>query len=48
MTLLTAMLDFTDTGEIGLLVSPDSVAQRETAIGKGGVMRALLETLFSV
>jgi len=38
MTLLTAMLDFTDTGEIGLLVSPESVAQREAAIGKGGVM----------
>ena len=38
MTLLTAMLDFTDTGEIGLLVSPESVAKREAAIGKGGVM----------
>jgi polyhydroxyalkanoate synthase len=38
MTLLTAMLDFSDTGEIALLVSPESVAQREAAIGKGGVM----------
>ena len=38
MTLLTAMLDFSDTGEIGLLVSPESVAKREAAIGKGGVM----------
>lgn len=38
MTLLTTMLDFTDTGEIGLLVSPDSVAKREAAIGNGGVM----------
>jgi len=38
MTLLTTMLDFTDTGEIGLLVSPESVAKREAAIGKGGVM----------
>ncbi len=38
MTLLTAMLDFSDTGEIGLLVSPESVAKREAAIGKGGMM----------
>ncbi len=38
MTLLTAMLDFSDTGEIGLLVSPESIAKREAAIGKGGVM----------
>ena len=38
MTLLTSMLDFSDTGEIGLLVSPESIAQREAAIGKGGVM----------
>jgi polyhydroxyalkanoate synthase len=38
MTLLTTMLDFSDTGEIGLLVSPESVAQREAAIGKRGVM----------
>ena len=38
VTLLTTMLDFSDTGEIGLLVSPESVAQREAAIGKGGVM----------
>jgi len=32
MTLLTAMLDFTDTGEIGLLVSEPAVAAREAAI----------------
>jgi polyhydroxyalkanoate synthase len=38
MTLLTTMLDFTDTGEIGLLVSPEAVSQREAAIGIGGVM----------
>jgi polyhydroxyalkanoate synthase len=38
MTLLTTMLDFSDTGEIGLLVSPEAVTQREAAIGKGGVM----------
>jgi polyhydroxyalkanoate synthase len=39
MTLLTAMLDFSDTGEIGLLVNDQSVATREAAIGKGGVMQ---------
>src|SRR5262245_56363361 len=39
MTLLTSMLDFSDTGEIGALVSEQSVAAREAAIGKGGVMQ---------
>ena len=39
MTLLTTMLDFTDTGEIGLLVSEQGVAQREAAIGKGGLLK---------
>ena len=38
MTLLTTLLDFTDTGEIGLLVDEKGVAQREAAIGKGGVL----------
>ncbi len=38
MTLLTTMLDFTDTGEIGLLINADAVAQKEAAIGEGGVM----------
>ena len=38
MTLLTTMLDFTDTGEIGSLVTEQSVAAREAAIGNGGVM----------
>lgn len=38
VTLLTTMLDFTDTGEIGHLVSARSVAAREQMIGKGGVM----------
>ena len=37
MTLLTSMLDFSDSGEIGLLVSEQSVAAREAMIGKGGV-----------
>jgi polyhydroxyalkanoate synthase len=33
------MLDFSDTGEIGALVSEQSVAARENAIGQGGVMQ---------
>jgi polyhydroxyalkanoate synthase subunit PhaC len=38
MTLLTTMLDFSDVGEIGALVSEQSVAARDAAIGQGGVM----------
>jgi polyhydroxyalkanoate synthase len=36
-TFLAAMLDFSDTGQIGLFVDPASVAAREAAIGKGGI-----------
>ena len=39
MTLLTTLLDFADSGELGLLVSEQSVAAREFSIGRGGVMR---------
>jgi len=39
MTLLTTMLDFCATGEIGLLVTPESVAAREAAIGREGLLR---------
>ncbi len=39
MTLLTTMLDFSDTGEIGALVTEQSIAAREAAIGGGGLMR---------
>jgi polyhydroxyalkanoate synthase len=39
MTLLTTLLDFSDTGEIGLLVDEKGVGQREAAIGKRGVLR---------
>jgi polyhydroxyalkanoate synthase subunit PhaC len=39
MTLLTTMLDFSDTGEIGLLVDKALVARREAAIGKGGLLQ---------
>jgi polyhydroxyalkanoate synthase subunit PhaC len=39
MTLLTTMLDFADTGELGLLVSEQSVSARELAIGQGGLLK---------
>jgi len=39
LTLLTTMLDFIDTGELGLLVTEQSVASREQAIGTQGVMQ---------
>ena len=38
LTLLTTMLDFSDTGEIGLLIDAASVAMREATIGKGGIL----------
>ena len=38
VTLLTTMLDFSDPGEIGALLSEDSVAAREASIGNGGVL----------
>ena len=38
VTLLTTMLDFSDTGELGLMVDATSVAAREASIGRGGVL----------
>lgn len=38
-TLLTTMLDFSDTGELAVYVDEDYVAQRETLYAEGGVMR---------
>ena len=38
LTLLSSMLDFSDTGEIGLFVDEASVVARENAIGSGGIM----------
>lgn len=38
VTLLTTMLDFSDVGEIGLLIDAASVTQREQSIGKGGLL----------
>ncbi len=37
-TFLASMLDFSDTGEIGLFIDEASVALREASIGTGGVM----------
>jgi len=37
-TFLASMLDFSDTGDIGLFIDEDSVAVREAAIGKRGIM----------
>lgn len=38
LTLLTTLLDFSDTGEIGLFVDEQSVAAREATIGQGGLL----------
>jgi polyhydroxyalkanoate synthase len=38
ITLLTTMVDFSDTGEIGLLIDQNSVALREATIGMGGIL----------
>ena len=38
VTLLTTMLDFHDTGELGLLVNEAMVAAREASIGRGGLL----------
>ena len=37
-TFLATMLDFSDTGQIGLFIDEASVAAREAAIGKAGVL----------
>jgi len=39
VTLLTTMLDFSDTGELGLMVDEAMVAKREASIGQGGLLR---------
>ncbi|ANQ84186.1 polyhydroxyalkanoate synthase [Azoarcus olearius] len=39
LTLMTTLLDFADAGELGCLVDEASVAAREAAIGKGGILR---------
>lgn len=48
LTLLTTMLDFADTGDIDIFVDAQSVAAREAAIGKGGLLEGReLATMFS-
>src|SRR6476620_6447709 len=39
LTPLTTMLDFSDTGEIGLLVDEQSAAAREATIGQSGLLK---------
>ena len=38
ITLLTTMVDFSDTGEIGLLIDQGHVVLREATIGNGGIL----------
>ena len=38
VTLLTTLLDFSDTGELGLMVDEQGVAAREARIGGGGLL----------
>jgi polyhydroxyalkanoate synthase len=48
VTLLTAMLDFSDTGELGLMVDEAMVATREATIGRGGLLKGReLATVFA-
>ena len=43
LTLLTTLLDFSDTGEIGLFIDENGVGTREATIGKGGLLPATLK-----
>ncbi|MCX7149794.1 MAG: alpha/beta fold hydrolase, partial [Rhodocyclales bacterium] len=48
LTLLTTLLDFSDTGEIGYFIDEKAVQAREAGIGKGGLLRGSeLATVFS-
>ncbi|MBU3697601.1 class I poly(R)-hydroxyalkanoic acid synthase [Dechloromonas sp.] len=48
LTLLTTLLDFKDTGEIGLFIDEQGVTAREATIGKGGLLPARdLQNTFS-
>jgi polyhydroxyalkanoate synthase len=38
VTYLTTMLDFSEAGQIGVFIDPQSVAAREAAIGNGGIL----------
>jgi polyhydroxyalkanoate synthase len=48
LTLLTTLLDFADTGEIGLFIDDNGLMARESTIGKGGLLPARdLQNTFS-
>ncbi|MCK9387242.1 MAG: class I poly(R)-hydroxyalkanoic acid synthase [Sulfuritalea sp.] len=48
LTLLTTLLDFSDTGEIGYFIDEKTVQAREAGIGKGGLLRGSeLASVFS-
>lgn len=48
LTLLTTLLDFSDTGEIGLFIDESSLATRDAAIGQAGLLQAReLQSTFS-
>ncbi|MBK7647872.1 MAG: class I poly(R)-hydroxyalkanoic acid synthase [Betaproteobacteria bacterium] len=48
LTLLTTLLDFSDTGEIGLFIDEKGITAREATIGKGGLLPARdLQNTFS-
>ena len=48
LTLLTTLLDFSDTGEIGLFIDEQGLAAREASIGQGGLLPARdLQSTFS-
>jgi polyhydroxyalkanoate synthase len=49
LTLLTTMLDFSDTGDIKLFIDEQFLATKEAAIGKGGLLRAMeLQNTFNM
>lgn len=49
LTLLTTLLDFADTGEIGLFIDENGLMSREASIGKGGLLPARdLSSTFSL
>jgi polyhydroxyalkanoate synthase subunit PhaC len=48
LTLLTTLLDFSETGEIGLFIDEKSLAERDAAMGEGGLLKGSeLASVFS-
>lgn len=48
LTLMTTLLDFSDTGEIGLFIDDKMLAEKEAGIGQGGLLPARdLQNTFS-